>query len=121
MGRIIEDSVQTEFHPLVGLRQEGTYVEGIVKNIGTTANGNPVVTLALSDLEGTTSISAGKGKGYTEVDVKIGDLVQVIGSVKQLREKLPQLAVGESVRIAFDGQVKLTGGKKLYKYKVEVL
>jgi RecJ-like exonuclease len=118
MGRVIADSVKGDFHPMVGLREIGNYVKGEIKEIGQTTAGNPYVTLALIDLDGSTSKSVSKGV-YEEVEVGAGDLVQVIGSVKQLREKLPQLAVGEIVTITFTEEIKVPKGK-MKKFKVEV-
>lgn len=121
MGRIIEDSVRGEFYPMVGLRTIGNYVKGQVKQKGQTTNGNPVVTLSLIDLDGSTSVSESKGV-YKEVDVNEGDLVQVIGSVKQLKEKLPQLEVGEIVTITHTENRKIpnrTTPMQIYKVEVE--
>lgn len=118
--REIEDGQQTgDYPPLIGLREKGNYVKGKVTAITQTKNGNPAVTLTLIDLEGSTSRSEGKGK-YVEVDVKVGDDVQVIGSVKQLRAKLPQLVVGDVATIKFTGKKKLEGGKSLNEFKVTV-
>lgn len=119
MSRVIPDAVQGEFAPMVGLRAKGNFVKGTVKAIGQTNNGNPVVTLALIDMDGSTSISKSKGV-YEEVDVNPGDDVQVIGSVKQLREKLPQLAIGDVTTVTFLEKIKLKGGKTLNTFKVEV-
>lgn len=118
MGRVIADAVQGDFHPMVGLRNKGNFVKGKVEAIGETTNGNPVVTLTLIDLDGSTSKSVSKGV-YEEVNVEEGDRVQVIGSAKQLKEKLPQLAVGEIATITFLGKEKLASGRSLNKFKVE--
>lgn len=118
MARVIPDKVQADFHPMVGLRQKGDYVKGKVTAKGQTAVGNPVITLELIDLQGTTTVSPAKGV-YQEVDVNVGDLVQIIGSLKQLREKLPQVEVGEIVTITNLEKVVLKGGRSLYKFKVE--
>lgn len=119
MSRVIPDAVQGDFAPMVGLRNKGNFVKGKVKAIGQTNNGNPAVTLTLIDMDGSTSVAKSKGV-YEEVDVNPGDDVQVIGSLKQLREKLPQLAIGEIVTISYLEKVPLKGGKSLYKFKVEV-
>lgn len=120
MSREIPDSVvMTEFPPMVGIRVKGNYVKGKVLALGTTNNGNPVATLELIDLEGSTSISKSKGV-YEEVEVAVGDPVQVIGSNKQLREKLPQLKVGDVTTITFKGKKALKQGRSLNEYRVEV-
>lgn len=118
--REIQDSTMTgNFPPLVGIRSRGNYVKGKVLALGTTTNGNPVATLSLIDLEGSTSISKAKGI-YEEVEVAVGDSVQVIGSNKQLKEKLPQLKVGDLATITFLGKKSLKGGRSLNEYKVVV-
>ncbi len=119
MGRVIEGAVSGDFHPLVGLRTKGNFVKGTVLATGKTMANNPTVTLALLDLDGTTSRSVSKGV-YEEIDVNVGDTVQVVGSVKQLREKLPQLAIGDVVTITFKGKEKISGGKTLSNFLVEV-
>lgn len=118
MGRVIADRVQGEFHPMVGLREIGNFVKGVVRGLGETSNGNPVVTLSLIDLDGSTSKSVAKGQ-YEEVNVAEGDLVQVIGSVRDLRDKLPQLAEGETVTITFEKEIKVPKGK-MKKFLVEI-
>lgn len=118
--REIADTVMTgDFPPMVGIRTKGNYVKGTVLSLGTTNNGNPVVTISLLDLEGSTSISKSKGV-YEEVEVAVGDTVQVIGSNKQLKEKLPQLKVGDITTITFKGKKALKQGRSLNEYKVEV-
>lgn len=120
MSREIVGSTATgNFPPLVGIREKGQYVKGKVVAKATTNNGNPAITLSLIDLDGSTSISPSKGV-YQEVEVGVGDAVQVIGSVKQLREKLPQLEIGDVVTITSGGKSKLQGGKTLNNYKVVV-
>lgn len=120
MGRIIEDAPGAEsFHPLVSIRNVGQYVKGKVTAMGQTVNGNPVVTLQLIDLDGSTQRSTRKGV-YEEVDVNIGDLVQVVGSVKRLKEKLPQLTVGDVATITFTGLTKMPRGGQRREFKVEV-
>lgn len=120
MGREIQGStVSGNFPPMIGLRTKGNFVTGKVLAIGQTNNSNPVVTLELIDLDGTSMVSISKGV-YEDVEVNVGDPVQVIGSVKQLKEKLPQLAVGDVATITFGGKKKLPGGKTLNEFKVEV-
>lgn len=121
MSREIKGStISGNFPPLVGIRKKGNFVKGKVVEKGQTKGQNPTVTLALIDLEGSTSISPSKGV-YTEVEVGAGDAVQVIGSVKDLREKLPQLEIGDVVTITnTSGRVSIPGGKTKYDFKVEV-
>lgn len=121
MAREIEGAaIVGDFPPMVGIKdKKGSFVKGTVLAIGSTANGNPVVTLALIDLDGNTSISKSKGV-YQEVEVKVGDAVQVIGSNKQLKEKLPQLQVGNIVSITFKGKKALKQGRSLNEYQVLV-
>lgn len=118
MGRIIQDAVKGEYHPMVGLREIGQFVKGKVEEKGNTTNGNPYVTLSLIDLDGSVSKSIAKGQ-YEEVNVAEGDLVQVIGSVKQLKEKIPQLSIGDIVTITFESTIKVPKGT-MKKFKVEV-
>ena len=120
MAREIADTVMTgDFPPMVGLRTKGNYVKGKVLGISQTANGNPVATLELIDLEGTSSKSVSKGV-YEEVEVGVGDSVQLVGNVKQLREKIPQLAINDIATVTFIGKKVLQGGKTLNQFKVEV-
>lgn len=119
MGREIPGSVKTDYPPMVGLREVGNYVKGKVKSMETTQKGNPAVTLSLIDTNGSTTRSTAKGV-YSEVDVNVGDDVQVIGSVRQLKEKLPQLSIGDIVTITFSGKKPLDGGRTLKEFKVVV-
>ncbi len=120
MSRELHGSTATgDFPPMVGIRNKGQYVKGKVLAQGTTAGGNPVVTLSLIDLDGSTSKSVSKGV-YEEVEVAQGDSVQVVGSVKDLRDKLPQLAIGDVVTITFIEKKKLPKGtKNIFKVEVE--
>lgn len=120
MAREIADTIMTgDFPPMVGIRNKGNYVKGKVLSLGTTNNQNPVITLSLIDLDGSTSKSVSKGV-YEEVEVAVGDTVQVIGSNKQLREKLPQLKVGDITTITFKGKKALKQGRSLNEYTVLV-
>lgn len=119
MGREIQGSSNGSYAPMIGLRTKGNFVKGKVLALGQTNNSNPVVTLALIDLDGTSVVSTSKGV-YEDVEVNVGDSVQVIGSVKQLKEKLPQLAIEDVVTITFEGKTKITGGKTLNNFKVVV-
>lgn len=121
MPREIPDSVISgDFPPMIGLREKGGFVKGKVVEIGSTTGGNPVISLELIDLENaTTQISKEKGV-YEEVDVEVGDIVQVIGSTKQLKEKLPQVQVGEIITVTFKGKKPLKQGRSLNEYSVVI-
>lgn len=109
-----------EFYPLVSIRNAGNYVKGKVLAKGETINKNPTVTLALIDLDGSTQTQVSKGR-YQEIEVSVGDKVQVVGSVKDLREKLPQLEIGDIVTVAFVEKVKTSrgGSKNIFKVTVD--
>ena len=120
MPREIPDSVATgDFPPMIGLREVGSFVKGKVIEVGSTTNGSPVLSLELLGLhdKATTSVSVEKGV-YEEVDVELGDTVQMIGSTKQLKEKLPQVQVGEVVTITFKGKKALKGSRSLNEFSV---
>lgn len=119
MGRTIGDNVQTDYPPMVGLRVKGNYVKGKVIDKTLTKAGNPALTLELIDLEGSTSKSVSKGV-YEEVEVAVGDKVQIVGSVKQLREKLPLVEIGETVTVTFLEKIAIGGGKTVNQFLVEV-
>ena len=116
---IVSDRQVKDFLPLVGLRETGNYVKGKVIEISKTTKNNPVVTLDLIDLEGSTSKSIAKGK-YQEVGVDPGDRVQLIGTSDQLRDKLSKVMVGQVVIIRFDGKVKLQNGHSMNNFYVGV-
>lgn len=116
---ITGNTVEGSFPPLIGIREKGQFVKGRVLALGQTANNNPTVTLELMDLDGSTSISPSKGV-YQEIEVNVGAAVQIIGSSKQLRDKLPQLKVGDVVTVTSLGKKKLQGGKTLNEYRVIV-
>jgi len=123
MGREIEGApiVGGDFPPMVGIKDKiGNFVKGKVIAVGSTANRNPTVTLSLLDLDGSTSISKSKGL-YTEVEVAVGDAVQVIGSLTDLKDKLPKLIVGDVVTITYvsDAPSKKGNPKKLFKVIVD--
>ena len=111
-----------EFHPLVGIRETpGQFVKGKLLAVGETINGNPVITLAIIDIDGVTTKSVSKGV-YAEVDVQEGDKVQLVATVVDLKDKLPKLAsyVGKVVTVTFEKTQKLQKGtKKCYKVVVD--
>lgn len=122
MAREIEGAaIVGDFPPMVGIKdRKGMFVKGKVVAIGSTTNRNPVVTLALIDLDGSTSISKSKGV-YEEVEVKVGDAVQVIGSLTDLKDKLPKLVVGDVVTITYkeDKPSKKGNPKKIFTVSVD--
>jgi RecJ-like exonuclease len=124
MGREISGTSATvdtsKFYPMVGIRDTvGQFVKGKVLRVAATKNNNPVIDLELIDLNGSSTISKSKGV-YAETDVKIGDIVSLIGTTKQLQEKLPQLAVGDIVTVTFTGTQKVSKGTmKNYSVIVE--
>jgi hypothetical protein len=120
MAREIGSQTQTkDFPPLIGLRTAGNYVKGKVLEFGKTTNNNLVMTLELIELDGSSTKSISKGK-YVEVDVAPGDKVQLIGTSKQLQDKLPQVNVGEVVTVRFDGKVRLQSGRSMNNFAVLV-
>lgn len=122
MAREIEGAaIVGDFPPMVGIKDvKGSFVKGKVLAIGNTTNNNPTVTLSLIDLNGSTSISKSKGV-YEEVEVKVGDAVQVIGSLTDLKDKLPKLTVGDIVTITYtsDAPSKKGNPKKIFTMIVE--
>jgi hypothetical protein len=107
------------FHPLVGLRAIGNYVKGKVLEKGTTANQNPVIAISLIELDGSTSKAVSKGV-YQEVDVAEGDTVQIIGNLKDLKDKLPQLEIGDVVTITYKNDVPTKRGRAMHIFEVKV-
>lgn len=122
MAREIEGAaIVGNFPPLVGLKDKiGNFVKGKVTKVDRTTNGNPAVTLSLIDLQGSTSIQESKGK-YKEVEVNVGDAVQIVGSLTDLKDKLPKLQVGDEVTITYvsDAPSKKGNPKKIFSVIVE--
>lgn len=121
MARVISSPVQNpkDFHPMVGIRKHGQYVKGKVLEIGQTTNKNPVLTLELIDLDGSTSKSVSKGV-YQEVNVEIGDKVQLIGNLKDLKEKLPFLEIGNVVTVTYKSDIPTKRGRDMKIFEVLV-
>ncbi len=121
MGRTIQSTtVNTkEFNPLVGIREIGQYVKGKVLEIGITKKNNPVLTLELIDAEGSFKKNVSKDV-YEEVVVDAGDKVQFIGNLTDLREKLPQLQIGDVVTIKYTHDVPSGKGRPKKVFLVEV-
>lgn len=119
MSRVIEDKQMSKFPPMVGLRAPGNFVKGKVVAKNVTAKGNPCIDLTLIEMDGSTSQSISRGK-YEEVSVEEGDLVQLIGSVKQLKDKLPLLEIGDVVTVTFVEEMPVPKGKmKVFKVVVD--
>ena len=128
MSREINGKTSTSnFPPSVRLSNKGEYIKGKVmsaRDLPADQYGhvNRVLTLELIDLEGgSTQISVSKGV-YEEVEVSAGDLVDFVGRGTNLREKIPQIQVGEVVTITNDGEKKGKPGRnalKLFKVTVE--
>jgi len=128
MAREIQGSTATgKFPPSVRLETKGDYVKGKVtatRDLPADSYGhvNRVLALELIDLEGgSTQISLGEGK-YQEVEVAAGDIVDFVGRGTVLREKIPQVNVGEIVTITFQGEGPKKKGRqpaKLFKVVVE--
>lgn len=122
MGREIVGTVANpkDFHPMIGIRKVGQFVKGKILASALTKKNNPVLTLELIDLDGTSSTSPEKGK-YVEVPVNVGDKVQFVGNLTDLKDKLPRLKIGEIVTITYTNDVPSGKGnpKKVFKVEVE--
>ena len=123
MGRIIPGKQldSSKFFPMVGIgRKIGQFVKGKVTEKGVTKNNNVVVTLELVDLDGTTSIQASKGI-YQEVDVNAGDKVQMVANFTDLRDKLPEVHVGDLLTVTYKEDVPSGKGrpKKIFEVLVD--
>lgn len=123
MGREIPGTTKGgAFPPMVGIGREiGQFVRGKVVETGMTKKNNPALTLELIDLNGSTSISAGKGQGYEEVEVSEGDHVQLVANLTDLREKLPQIKIGDVITVTYSEDVPSGKGhpKKIFKVLVD--
>lgn len=123
MGRTIagkNDGERKPFPPMVGIgRIIGQFVKGRVIAKDNTKNGNFVVSLALIDLEGSTSKQVEKGK-YEEVEVGAGDTVQLVANLTDLKEKLPQLELNDVVTVTYKTDVPSGRGKPKKIFEVLV-
>ncbi len=126
MGREITSTTMSgSFAPTVDISAKGEYVKGKVLKFRTLPKNkfghtNPVVTLALIDLTGEVTASPGKGLKRVPVEVAAGAEVDVIGSGRDLQDKLPQLQIGDVVTITNDGTKDTGKGNPLKLFKVEV-
>lgn len=123
MSRVIpgKTSGPSKFFPMVGIgRRIGQFVKGKVIETGETKNKNVVVTLELQDLDGTTSSQAAKGV-YQEVDVQAGDKVQLVANLTDLRDKLPEVHVGDLLTVTYKEDVPSGKGrpKKIFEVLVD--
>lgn len=116
-----------KFPPSVRLETKGDFIKGKVtssRQLPADAYGhtNTVVSLELIDMNGgSTQISVAKGE-YQEVAVAPGDILDFVGRGTDLREKIPQLQVGQIVTITYKGEspkVKGRNPKKLFSVVVE--
>lgn len=126
MGREIQSTTATgSFAPSVDISVKGNYVKGKVLKIRTLPKNkfghtNPVVTLSLIDLDGEVLASQGKGQKRIPVSVEAGAEVEIIGSGRELQDKLPQLQVGDIATITNNGTKDTGKGNPLKLFKVEV-
>ncbi len=123
MGRVIPGKQlnPSKFFPMVGVgRKIGQFVKGKVFETGVTKNNNVVVTLELIDMDGTTSIQASKGV-YEEVAVNEGDKVQLVANLTDLRDKLPEVRVGDLLTVTYKEDVPSGKGrpKKIFEVLVD--
>lgn len=128
MGReITGSSITGNFPPTVRLDEKGASIKGTVTDkrilpADQYGHTNTVVSLALIDLDekASTQISVSKGV-YQEVEVNVGDIVDFVGRGTDLREKVPQLEIGDVVTITNNGESPKKVGRKSRKlFKVTV-
>lgn len=109
-----------KFPPMVGIGKIiGQFIRGRVLEIGTTKKGNTVISLALIDLNGSSAIQVSKDV-YAEVEVNAGDTVQLVATLTDLKEKLPQLAVNDVVTVTYKSDVPSGRGKPKKIFEVLV-
>ncbi len=123
MGREIVGKQRTsnKFPPMVSIGREiGQFVKGKVVETGITKNKNCVLTLELADLTGSTTQSVAKGV-YQEVEVAAGDLVQFVANLTDLREKLPEVKIGDVITVTYKEDVPSGKGrpKKIFQVLVD--
>jgi hypothetical protein len=110
----------SKFFPMIGIgRKIGQFVKGKVTETGVTKNKNVVVTLELIDMDGTTSIQAAKGV-YQEVNVNQGDKLQLVANLTDLRDKLPDVQVGDVLTVTYKEDVPSGKGKPKKIFEVMV-
>ncbi len=110
----------SKFYPMVGVgRKIGQFVKGKVIETGVTKNKNVVVTMELIDLDGSTSIQVAKGV-YKEVEVKEGDKVQLVANLTDLRDKLPNVKVGNTLTVKYRSDIPSGKGNPKKDFLVDV-
>lgn len=122
MSRVIAGKPldSSKFFPMIGIgRKIGQFVKGKVTETGVTKNNNIVVTLTLIDMDGTTSIQAAKGV-YQEVNVNEGDKLQLVANLTDLRDKLPEVQVGDVLTVTYKEDVPSGKGKPKKIFEVMV-
>ncbi len=126
MGREITSTTMSgSFAPTVDISSKGDYVKGKVLKFRTLPKNkfghmNPSVTLGLIDLKGEVTASPGKGQKRVPVTVDEGSEVELIGSGRDLSDKIPQLQIGDVVTITNDGTKDTGKGNPLKLFKVVV-
>lgn len=129
MGKEIRGSSTTgKFNPSVRLEAQGEFIKGTIvdaRDLPPDSYGhkNRAISIQLIDLNGgSVQRSVAKGQ-YEEVEVSEGDVVDFVGRGTDLREKIPQLKVGDVVTITQNGEApnkrKGQNAKKLFKVEVE--
>ncbi len=126
MGREITSTTMTgTFAPRVDISGKGDYVKGKVIKLRTLPKNkfghtNPTVILSLIDLKGEVTASPGKGQKRVPVEVAEGAEVELLGSGRELTDKLPQLQVGDIVTITNAGTKDTGKGNPLKLFTVLV-
>ncbi len=126
MGREITSTTMTgNFPPLVDISAKGNFVKGKITKTrilpkNKFGHTNPAITLTLIDMDGEVLASQGKGQKRIPVNVEAGAEVELIGSGRELQDKLGQLQVGDVVTVTNDGTKDTGKGNPLKLYKVMV-
>ncbi len=122
MGRVIAGKQldPSKFLPMVSVgRSIGQYLKGKVIETGVTKNKNLVLTIELQELDGSTSKQVSKGV-YQEVEVNEGDKVQLVATLTDLRDKLPQVQVGDVLTVKYVRDIPSGKGKPKKDFEVTV-
>lgn len=113
------------FPPIVDISSVGNFVKGkVVKSRILPKNKfghtNPAVTLTLIDLDGEVLASQGKGQKRIPVEVEAGAAVELIGSGRDLTDKLGQVQIGDVITVTFTGTKDTGKGNPMKLYTVLV-